>query len=353
MASGPRSVLGWGALAATVAALVTSGVFSALRASARGEIYARLSEYEATGAPLSRDALTAELHVDETTERLITPFLEPGRFSPLQWDPPEGTAIDPYEFDDLVEKRVFTENLTAEERQSISLWLASLEADLRSARSLADEPLGPLGGLELFSFTVELIDVSRALAARAVLAAYEGDVDGVIAGVTDSLAVSSIHESYPGLYAFQVWLLCNQLAVAAVDRAAALLPADADLAVLATHFEKIKTDEGLRLAYAGERVIYLEGLGLLRDGEILPAEKFVHYERSFWRPLSWPPTAEWIVLDDLSVCETLIENGTSTSELPAPARTPGAMRSFALEAVGSANAHAAQIDRLRARLERR
>ena len=94
-------------------------------------------------------------------------------------------------------------------------------------------------------------------------------------------------------------------------------------------------------------------MGLVRDGNPTQEEEFVFRRRSPWQPLSWPPYAEWGVLDDLLVLETLIEGGTDAQEFPLPARTAGVMRNIVnMDIVGSASAHAADVDRLRARLER-
>jgi len=198
-----------------------------------------------------------------------------------------------------------------------------------------------------------MIGVTEAFSSRAVLAAYEGDVNAVIDDLSAAFEVPALFDNHPLAITFLGWIFCGSIALEKAERAIELLPEDADLSVLAKRLADREVEQRLRRAFEGERVVYLESLGLLRDGEIRPETEFLFYECSPWRPLSWTPSAERQVLANLRWFDLLIEEGLATTELPRPGAASSSLQTLVnMDVIAAANAHAAEIGRLRARLVR-
>lgn len=327
--------VGWSAVALGAAGVTAAIAIAVGRAGMRDEIYAKLRDYEAAGALLSAD-LPAPTPATEAAARRFTDLLERRRFAPDLWDPPADAGLDRSEFENLAMNRVQTEELTRVERELLALWLASLEVDLASLRSLIGQPLPPLDAAGLSALTSEVMYASWAFSARAVLAAYEGDVNAAIDDLSAAFEVATLLDNLPGAYTFLSWLFCGGMAVERTERVLDLLPEGSDLSVLAKRIEGRSVDECLRRAFEDERVLYLAGLGLVQDGVIQPDADFVPRRQ---------------VLEDLRTFELLIEEGPQAIEPPRGAPSSN-VQAIVVDAVNAANMHSAGIERLRARLVR-
>lgn len=347
-----RSAVPWVALPLlALGAVVSFYVLPAMRADARGRILARVRALQESGAPLSRAELVAPVNGDEAAARELAGLLENNAFDPWQWEPPAGSSIAPEDFFELVETQVFEEDLSEDERAAVAGWIEDHREDLEAIRGKTFVDLTTLGVTP-----GELTSVSgacRMLSAEAVLAAGDGDVARVLAALTDSFALACVNDDHPLAVTFLGWVYGTSFPLAAARRAVELLPEDADLSPLLDVLDSIDVEARLRTAFLGERVYYLEAMGLVRDGRPAPEDEFVFRRRSPWEPLSWPPFAEWGVLDDLRVLDALIEGGTATRDFPLPERTSGVVRTLAgMDVVEAARAHAADLARLRASLGR-
>lgn len=350
MTSRLRNPLPWIALSCLgLGAVIALLVLPAMRADARGAVFAHLRALQVSGAPLARTDLVSPVAGDEEAARALIRLLQKDNLHPSRWEPPADSPIAPDAFHDLVENRIFAEDLDEQERAIVARWIDECRPDLDAVRGKVFGDLTALDGT--LAELPHSAGISRILAAEAVLAAYDGHTPEVLAALTDALGLACIHDANPLAITFLGWVYATSFSLAAARRALDLLPDGADLAPFLAHLDAVDIDARLHTAFLGERVFTLEALGLVRDGRPTPEEEFVFRRRSPWQPLSWPPFAEWSVLDDLGALALLIESGTTTQHPRFPERMSSAMQSLVhMDLAESARALAAQVDELRAHL---